>query len=166
KDSQLKVTQERYEECTTNLEYTAWVVNKLCQCRFAPVAKILHENKTRATSLAVYIFTPTQYQNPKCKQCSSFQSRGPASDCRVPTTKHGAGACTNCYYSGQSTACSLRIGMVEEFAKKEKDRFEMHTSDELDELSEEQLEEWAQMVKDEIEKKRYAGRCPIKKRRS
>ncbi|KAL1837682.1 hypothetical protein VTJ49DRAFT_3532 [Mycothermus thermophilus] len=63
--------------------------------------------------LAVYIFTPTQCQNPKCKQCSSFQSRGPASDCRVPiTNKHGAGACTNCYYSGQSTACSLRIGML------------------------------------------------------
>ncbi|KAL2014994.1 hypothetical protein VTK56DRAFT_6545 [Thermocarpiscus australiensis] len=59
-----------------------------------------------------YIFTPTRYQNPQCKQCSSFQSSGPASDCRVPTTKHGAGACTNCYYSGQSTACSLRIGML------------------------------------------------------
>ncbi|KAK4118962.1 hypothetical protein N657DRAFT_650753 [Parathielavia appendiculata] len=197
KDSQLKLTQERYEEGTTDLEYTAWIVNELCQCRFAPVAKILHENKavqrlftpheyfiqgeattakpkfdtqTRATSLAVYIFTPTQYQNPKCKQCGSFQSRGPASDCRVPTTKHGAGACTNCYYSGQSTACSLRIAAeqerVEVFAKKEKDRFEMYTSDELDELSEEQLEGWAQMVKDEIENKRSAGRCPIKKRRS
>jgi hypothetical protein len=55
---------------------------------------------------------------------------------------------------------------VEEFAKKEKDRFEMYTSDQLDELSEAQLEEWAQMVKDEIENKRSTGRCPIKKRRS
>jgi hypothetical protein len=45
KDSQLKLTQERYEDCTTDLEYTAWIVNELCQCRFAPVAKILYENK-------------------------------------------------------------------------------------------------------------------------
>jgi formylmethanofuran dehydrogenase subunit E-like metal-binding protein len=41
KDSELKLTQERYEEYMTDLEYTAWIVNELCQCRFAPVAKIL-----------------------------------------------------------------------------------------------------------------------------
>ncbi|KAK4234585.1 hypothetical protein C8A03DRAFT_37647 [Achaetomium macrosporum] len=56
KDSQFKLTQERYEECTTDLEYTAWIVNELCQCRFTPVAKILHENKA-----VQRLFTPHEY---------------------------------------------------------------------------------------------------------
>ncbi|KAL2147531.1 hypothetical protein VTI28DRAFT_8786 [Corynascus sepedonium] len=140
---------------------------------FSQGKKVLAEpklnNQTRATAIASFIFEEAELKEPSCKQCDSYQSRGPASTCCVTTGKWGAGACTNCYYSGQGKACSLRVEAqkkeAEKLATQEKNEFEMCTAEQLRDVPHDTLLEWLQMVKDEMNKRRVA-KVPVKKRRT
>ena len=79
---------------------------------FSQGKKVWAEPKLdRHTAIASFIFEETELRIPTCKQCDSFQARGPASTCCVAIGKWGSGAGTNCYYSGQGKVCSFRVGI-------------------------------------------------------
>lgn len=62
------------------------------------------------------------------------------------------------------TLLAAREAVQERSALKEKKSFKMYTPDQLDELSEEQLGEWLELVEDGIQRKRESS-SPMKRRR-
>ncbi|KAI1109059.1 hypothetical protein F5Y14DRAFT_458603 [Nemania sp. NC0429] len=134
-----------YEACRTDVERTAFLIEKLRVCQFNYPRYLLEQTQQvlrlwkpkkikrngavidapvefndnrRATALALYMFAGDEAQE-ACRQCASKQSTGPAHYCVVAKGHMNGlrGACTNCSYSGNGTRCSIRVD--EENAEKE-----------------------------------------------
>lgn len=61
-------------------------------------------------AMAVYIFEEEIAEKPNCRQCSKNRGPNPAPICLVPSSNVLGMACTNCFYSGRSSVCSLAVG--------------------------------------------------------
>ncbi|KAI0096292.1 hypothetical protein GGR51DRAFT_34063 [Nemania sp. FL0031] len=67
-----------------------------------------------------------------CKACAKENHAGPAVKCIASSKLKTKGACTNCYYSGTSSTCSLRLAKENEKrkvrAKSEGDQGELNNA--------------------------------------
>ncbi|SPQ25859.1 39896a76-b801-4937-b677-3fbcc4accf1f [Thermothielavioides terrestris] len=72
--------------------------------------------------------------------------------CYQPADGHGEGACTNCYYSGLSTRCSLRLDKERkeliQRGKKELRDFKGFTPEYLQKSTTEELETFKKWIED------------------
>ncbi|KAH7012115.1 uncharacterized protein B0I36DRAFT_356213 [Microdochium trichocladiopsis] len=69
------------------------------------------ETSSRVLAMACYLFLEKKNTS-DCTACTSARGSGPGVECVVGGHADLKHACTNCYYSGTSKKCSLRVGKL------------------------------------------------------